>query len=65
MPYQTVIIRNMQVLATLLHFSLPLEKCVVFLLHVRYNPKNGESKLGILCSKYTFLDIDKLGYMDT
>lgn len=64
MPSQTVIIRNMQILATLLYFSLPLlQKHVVFLLHVTQNPKNGESKLSILCSKY--FSWYKLGYPDT
>lgn len=60
MPYQTVI-RNMEILTTLLHFSLPLlHKCVGFSLHVSQNPKNGESKLGTLRSKYSFLDMGKL-----
>lgn len=60
MPYQTVI-RNMEILATLLHFSLPLlQKCVVFSLHVSQNPKNGENKLSTLCSKHTFPDMNKL-----
>lgn len=64
MPYQTM--RNMQILTTVLHFSLPLlQKSVIFSLHVSQNPKNGESKLSILCSKYTLLTIDKLGYTDT
>lgn len=56
----------MQILATLLQFSLPLlKKCIFFSLHVSQNPKNGESNLSILCSKYPFPDIDKLGYTDT
>lgn len=60
MPYQTVI-RNTEILTTLLHFSLPLlQKCLGFSLHVSQNPKNGESKLSTLHSKYTFLDMGKL-----